>query len=265
MTVELDYAQATRRLYEARQELLRIRRERGRGSSQGLEAFQRLNALSHELGMPLNGLRRDSRNEHERFFARTLPGPDGHVYWTGGSRGFTTNDGRWKYPRRWWFELVSGRALDRYEEFTNICGDAACITPDHHTVAQRTRQMFTDQQIVGALQVEAMRIGRPPSLKMWAASRRKPSGAAIRLRFGSWELAMRAAGFTEYVSPRVWTADECLEALRFAHDQLGHWPSLSEYAALGPVLGSNGLPRSITTVKEYLGPWPEAIRKAMGA
>lgn len=177
-----------------RAELERVREVYGRGSSQGLAAFQRLNAASHEVGRPLDGLRRFSTDEVERFFAQTVLGPNEHVYWDGSRHGFERNDGRWRKPARWWWEHVHGPIGTTTLRLHPTCDDGACINVEHQVLEHFRTEQYSESQMLGALQVMAMRLGRTPSKALWLKHNGRPSPNIYVARFSSWSKALRAAG-----------------------------------------------------------------------
>lgn len=248
-------------LRDLRSELLHVRETHGRRSSQAQVAFERLNRAAHLAGAPLDGLRRHTANETERFFAFTIPGPDGHVYWDG-PKEFRRNDGGHGRPRRWWWAHVHG-PLDRSVDLIRTCQEENCINPEHH-VTGRARGVsisWTEQKIIGAIQVAAMRLGHTPALDEWDGLGLRPNRGTIQTRFGSWNRAMMAAGLTP--NPRkqlTWSRPQCLEAVRFVRDRLGHLPSDVEFLALGTELKDRGLPTAIHTIAKHCGSWVRAKR-----
>lgn len=134
-----------------RAELYRVREVYGRGSSQGAEAYNRLSAAAARQGKPLGALHVHCFDETERFFSRTIAGPDGHTYWNAGKE-FTRNDGAQRLPRRWWWEHVHGPLLQNARVLP-VCGDRNCITVDHCAVPDHSerRKLYSDEQMLGAL------------------------------------------------------------------------------------------------------------------
>lgn len=245
-----------------RAELQRVRDLYGRGSSQGLEAFQRLSVAAAKAGQPLSALRRHSRVESERFFALTIPGPDGHVYWDGKAT-FRRNDGVTRTPPRWWWEHVHGPIPSNLHRLTFTCGDKKCINVEHAVCDYFRPELYTDEQLLGALQVYAMQKGHPPTSKEWEREKRRPSSSTFSNRFGSWEAAMRAAGFPGYVSKvRSTNPETCVKAILFVRDRLGRWPNSQEFVAEAEALHAAGLPTSLATIRDHLGKWSVAVAKA---
>lgn len=245
-----------------RADLHRLRLERP-GSGVCADAYNRLSRECAVMGRPLGALRENSRDEAERFFARTVEGPDGHVYWTGGKDFRPNNRASRRVPVRWWLERV-GRKTDHYDVITAVCGDRACINPEHLEISRRSRQIYTEAQMLGALQVAAMRLGRPPSTSDWRRINGKPTDGSYVARFGSWENALHAAGFTGYRSTafRV-TREQAIAAIRYVRSLTGAWPSRDTYERHGDALQANGYPRSGTTVLSHFdGSWPKAVAAA---
>lgn len=152
-------------------------------------------AEAYAAGEPLDRLRIDSRNETERFFARTVPGPDGHVYWVGG-RDFTGNTSRTR-PRHWWWRQIHGpSSLARGDAVRPHCGDARCINPEHCNVQARRERCakFSDAQMLGFIQVAALRLGHRPTKVEFDSMKLGISTTAMFNRFGSWTETCRRAG-----------------------------------------------------------------------
>lgn len=244
-----------------REELHRVRSLFGRRSSQAKEAYDALNAASHLAGQPLDGLRRYSIVESERFFARTVPGPEGHVYWTGG-KSFGGNGGKSYVPRRWWWGHLHG-PLVSYNDVVPTCGDRACINPEHCATGRGlSRTRHSDSALIGKLQVTTMRLGHVPSQREWDSLGLEPSHSAIKLRFGNWGRFVSSAGL-EMVSQKTWTKADCIAAVQLAKKLLGHWPSgPAEYGLVAREITAAGLPANTHALWRHIGLWPEILRAA---
>jgi hypothetical protein len=268
-------------LHVLREELSLQRELHGPSSSQAQEAFENLFRTSCRLGRPLDGLRQFSPVESERFFAQIRRGTDGHVYWTGSSHGFALNEhgarGRRKYakPHRWWWMQVNGFVPPLHDIFP-ACGQRNCIAPDHQEHGRdERRRIHSHEQMCGAIQVVAMRIGRPPRAKEWASLGGKPSAKIYRRRFGSWLDALVAAGVIASAAELPYnplpdtsaTPEAAIASLREARRYLGHIPTERDYSRNPTVrnhLRGLRMISSQTTIKKYLGPWSEATGKAFG-
>lgn len=249
-----------------RKELAALREVHPPGSSVVVEAFERLVRAGDAVGQPLDGLRRHTSDEVERFFAQTIPGPDGHVYWDGPSSGFVRNDKKNRVPRRWWWAHKNGHELGQHQDLVPTCGERHCINPDHCEVGRGLRRLrFDSQAMLGKLQVVALRLGRAPTTKEWETLGITPSVSLFQQRFGSWPDAVRQAGFTPIHSSTEFAASTpsiCIAALRAVREAAGHWPTRKEFEHHRPLLKEKELPSSSSTIKKYLGPWTEALRKA---
>jgi hypothetical protein len=245
-----------------RQELRRVREEHVRRSSQAKEAYDALNAASHLNGSPLDGLRRHSRSESERFFARTVPGPDGHVFWEGG-KDFRRNDGKYRKPLRWWWVHIHGE-ISAYDDVVATCGQVNCINPEHAAKGRHlARIRFSDGQMISAGRAAAREHGELPSQKRWDRLMLKPSSSLMCLRFGSWQKFADACGLVYIQSPHALTPGDCIRALRAAKAILGHWPKDgAELLTISAELEARGLTRRPPTIVKHLGKWEEALRKA---
>lgn len=259
-------APKTTDLRELHAELRRVRLVHGRGSSQGLEAFQRLNAAAAKKGVRLDALRQYSENETERFFAHTIPGPDGHTYWDG-PHDFYRNDHKYRRPARWWWEHVHGTIASGTLRLTPTCGERGCITPDHQVLAHFAKERYSDQAMLGAIQVIAMRLGRTPMYEEFARMGGKPSGNVYAQRFGGFTRAVAAAGLPPAENRRGLpvSADDCVQSIRAARTELGHWPAYAEWRSveMRAHLKTLHLPTSHHTIYKNLGPtWADVLRKA---
>jgi len=238
----------------------------GRRSTPALQAFEALFRAAVKAGQPLDSLRKHAKDEDERFFAHTIPGPDGHVYWDG-AREFRRNDGKVRVPHRWWWAYKNGRELGTYEDLVPTCGETHCINPDHCEVGRglRRQRLYSDEKIIGALQVAALRRGAQPTQRAWIAERLAPDLRVIRLRFGSWANALRAAGF-EPPDAAIYThsygAADVVEAIRFCRKRLGRTPQQRDLTNLREELHTAGLPSSPTTIRKAFGSWDAALREA---
>lgn len=247
-----------------RAELHRVRDVYSRGSSQANEAFNALCVAAAAAGHPLSALRRHSRVESERFFARTIPGPDGHVYWDGG-KTFARNDGTVTVPRRWWWSHIHGRLDPLDGVVMPTCGDRACINPDHCAKESRgvNRRHHSDLALVGMVQVVAMRLGRVPTTREWDTLNLGVTYQAVSLRFGTWVTFLRSAGLTP--PPRIThvTLADCVATVRAARAILGRWPmSYADLHTVKPQLKAAGHVVRDQTLYKHLGHWPAAIHKA---
>lgn len=149
-------------------------------------------------GHPPDSLDRHIKDETQRFFSKTLQGSDGHVFWNGVAE-FERNDGTRTKPRRWWYFHHLNRASDRYLLLRSSCGESRCISPHHQNAISRKDaafQRYTDEQLLAIIQNVAMRLGHVPGAREYDAQKLGVSRATIAHRFGSWNAAIKAAGFT---------------------------------------------------------------------
>lgn len=166
---------------------------------------------------------------------------------------------------RWWWEHEHGVKLTAYDILEPTCGERGCLNPDHRQHVRRSRQIYTEAQMLGGLQVLAMRLGHPPTTYDWARSGRKPTTNVYQTRFGTWEKALAAAGFTAYHSiTRIVSRADCIRALQFVHRLTGKWPTREAFENHRDQLTAQGLPRSGTSITTHLGngSWPAAISQA---
>lgn len=213
-----------------------------------------------------------SPDEVERFWSRTVPGPDGHTYWTGG-KSFKRNDGRQRVPRRWVWEHTTGDKLAPTTDVFTSCGEQSCVTFAHLTVGRSTsRQWYRDETIIGRLQVFAMRLGRTPSRNEWRVERLLPTDTVVARRFGSWSRFVRAAGLPPYVSQQEHEAtyDDAtlVQGLRELAALLGHPPTSQDWQRHRDWAKSRGYPTDRKTIQRRIGnapgrgSWDRALKRA---
>ncbi|HTR33063.1 MAG TPA: hypothetical protein VMH47_04220 [Gaiellaceae bacterium] len=91
------------------------------------------------------------------------------------------------------------------------------------------RRRYTDEQILEALRASAVRLGRSPTMKEFAAD---PEAAmhpqTVIEHFGTWNAAKRAAGL---LPRRFATREELVEALRRLGAELGRTPTAQDIRA----------------------------------
>lgn len=168
-----------------RTELHRVREVYGRGSSQGLEAFNRLMRAESKTG--------PEERELQRFLSRTIPAPNGHVHWQG-ALAFHTVDKRHRHPARWWWEYVNGPIPNPTLRVYRTCTDKKCITPEHAILEGFQRSRFTEDEILDFIRIAASTVGRPPTTRDFNSMAFGVKAGAIGLRFGSWPNALERAG-----------------------------------------------------------------------
>lgn len=256
-------------LRSLRERLYAARAEHGRGSSEAAALYHELTVTAFRAGTPLDGLRRYAESESERFFARTIQGPDGHVYWDGFAL-FTMNDSRRTHPRRWWWRHAKG-PLDQYTTIVASCGEKNCINPEHQEREDRgeRRRLMSDREMLGALQVVALRLGHAPSTDEWRAMKVRPSTKIYIKRFGSWPQSLTAAGLASPArSGRTTSAEGVLKAIAVARRHLGHWPNEPEFTErvdIRELLHAAGLPSSRSGFRRHFGRWGPALAAAKKA
>lgn len=237
-----------------------------------LDAYNRMNAEAHRLGRDLTALNPYLEDEAERFFSRIIRGADGHAYWhLGVGRGrtgpsFELNDGRGQAPGRWWWEHETGATLTINDVIRPTCGALNCINPTHAQCSPRSSRRFSDQHMLGKLQVVALRLGHAPSTVEWRRGGHEPTDSVYYLRFGSWTAALQAAGLTprpHQATPNAVTAADCLKSIRRARHILNRWPTTLDFERLSPQLRAVGLPGNPKTIKKYCGgTWDAALKLA---
>lgn len=243
---------------------------RAEHAATGLKRGQTLTAYNrwfHQAcleGRPPDALRPDVGDDSERFFARTIPGPDGHTYWFSSYMRFPLNAGGERHARWWWYEHVNGP--QGRGRLGSVCGEINCITPEHQQYIpwSEVKRRYTDEQMIGSIQIVASTLGRAPFEREYRAIRRRPGSHIICVRFGSWGKALKAAGLeADPHSLRVpATVDQCIAALRFAAELVGHSPTEDEFRAHNLELRAAGLHSSPSTIYRRIGSWPKALKLA---
>src|SRR6266536_1357098 len=161
-------------LTELRDDFQAVREARREGRAINVQqrvAFERYFRAAAAADQPLDALSRRSANEVERFWAQTIPGVDGHIYWDG-PQSFRRNDGKCRRPQRWVWEQHYRRPLSRYIDVWTTCGEKNCIAALHLAAGRNdARRRYTDEQLLGYLQVAAMRLGHTPRAQWWEKQR----------------------------------------------------------------------------------------------
>jgi hypothetical protein len=245
--------------------LVEVRARIPRNLFECAEAYNRLAKAVSQAGTPLGGLRRYSKNEVERFFARTINGPDGHVYWNWGRDVFARNDEKVRPPSRWWWEHVHGPISSSTLRVRPTCGDAKCINVAHQECTQFQGRRHTDEQLLGYLQVACSRKGRAVSAREFDREGFAVTSSALKFRFGSWDAARKQAGIQGGATQAPVTPDSGIASILEAKNYLGRWPTTTDYkkdAALRRHLRTRGFPTTRNSISRELGSWPEALRKA---
>jgi len=118
---------------------------------------------------------------------------------------------------------------------------------------------WTDERILDALRASVQAYGRPPRAGEWRQgdpTGDRPSSQVVLRRFGSWTIALHAAGLSS--QPRPWTPKLIIEALREWTGVHGHPPTVGEW---------NTAPSGDThppgrTVVNCFGSWRQALHEA---
>lgn len=111
--------------------------------------------------------------------------------------------------------------------------------------------------ILKALQADAKRRGRPPSVVDWAKGRKShPSATTVAARFGGWRPALVEAGLTPRGRMAPWSEREVVEALQAWHDAHGRWPIKADWKC-----GAPDRPTAATAAR-VCGGWDAAVWKA---
>lgn len=243
----------------------RYQRLRGSGAS----VFARREAYNDWFkarcaeGRPPDELQRYSADEAERFWARTVPGPDGHIYWTGGKE-FRRNGGTTRKPQRWAW-VAAKRELDAFTEIENTCGSANCVNVNHMEVRPRAtrRVRFPDDRAFNAAKVLALQLGHSPSYRDWDRAKPGISAEALTRRFGNWGTFVRRAGLVPQSVQKTMSRETCEQAILAMLERYGRPPSRREWNADTEWLKANGYPTSTNTIRKRMGGSYGAAVRAM--
>jgi hypothetical protein len=118
---------------------------------------------------------------------------------------------------------------------------------------------WSRERILDALRAWAQAHGRPPRPSEWRQgdpNGERPSAQVVVRRFGSWALALDAAGLDS--QPRVWTRELIIEALREWTRARGHAATISEWSATPP---GDAHPNRRIVVNRF-GSWKNALHDA---
>jgi hypothetical protein len=143
-----------------------------------------------------------------------------------------------------------------------VSGGELCL---RCALERRRERAWTQTEIVEALRAWTAEIGVPPTTSEWESGERAslkwkaerdrwPSAQLVRSRFGSWDTALRAAGYR--ARWRGHTPDELIAALSREADRLGRPPTQHEWAT-----GSPHRPNA-TSVARAFGSWAAGLRAA---
>lgn len=234
----------------------------GRGSMRTTTAFEQLARAAALNGTPLDALRHYVEDEVERFFSYTLQGADGHIFWDGAST-FRRNDGKERKPLRWWWARRYG-ALQNSDDLVIKCGQPHCVNPEH-AAKERTRGAqlrWTEQRIIGALQVTAGRLGHSPTPTEWQELKLSPDHSVVCRRFGSWTRALEAANLPP-CKQVAHDKNAVLRGIQLVRRLIGRWPSEHEYLRHSKELLAADLPAATSAATRHYGSFVKA-RKAAG-
>ncbi len=239
-------------------------RDAGTGKARLANAYQRYFRQAVAEGNPPDSLQRLTGTEPERFFPLLIAGLDGHNYWDGPTT-FRLDAGGVRNPRWWWYEHLHGKQPKG--ALNPVCGQRHCITPNHQQFVDWSalRRRYSDEQLLGSVQVVAMRLGYTPTRIEYDAMRgRGPTSAIVSQRFGSWATALRAAGCRPRVTQQHrWSVDQCIEGVHLVTKLHGQPPRNNDYRAYAAQLRDHHLPSATATILLYLGPtWNDVLKKA---
>lgn len=113
---------------------------------------------------------------------------------------------------------------------------------------------YTDEQLISYLQIAKIRLGRVPTLTDVNDFDEFPTSGTFARRFGSWNNALKQAGFIPNVKQN-YTKSELIELLKEKAKELGRTPKEREMKS------KPGYPTSYTYSKHF-GSWNNALKIA---
>jgi hypothetical protein len=116
-------------------------------------------------------------------------------------------------------------------------------------------EKVSNEEILSAIRAAAID-GEPPTSDAWRNDGRLPSWSTIYHRFGSWNKAIEAAGFTprkQHEWQEKITEDEAISSLRDYYSRTGNVPSVTDWAGMSP---------SETVMSGLFGSWTGALAAA---
>jgi len=123
----------------------------------------------------------------------------------------------------------------------------------------RGRHRLSDAVLVEAVRrADALGLRTAPSYASNSAKYGLPSSRTLILRFGSWNAARQAAGFSiakRRTYRKRWSRDSCLAAVRELALAMGRPPTYREYETYAAETGAP----SASTVRGFFGTWMAAI------
>ncbi len=130
-----------------------------------------------------------------------------------------------------------------------------------------TGRRYSDEEVAKSLHIVAEKLGHTPSLKEYVRYHEPdmPNDKTLRIRYGSWPLALKVAGFEDYdakskdhrvVFEEKYSDEEIRKALVVVADKVGHAPSRNEYRRL-----RSGDSPSPSTVLYRYKTWMEALKQ----
>ena len=130
-----------------------------------------------------------------------------------------------------------------------------------------TGRRYSDEEVAKCLHIMAEKLGHTPSLKEYVKYHEPdmPNDKTLRIRYGSWPLVLKVAGFEDYdakskdhrvVLEEKYSDEEIREALVAVADKVKHAPSRNEYKRFRPV----DSPSPSTVLYRYKT-WMEALKQ----
>lgn len=169
-------------------------------------------------------------------------------------------------------EYKANRAKDMPSEKTisrnfNSWADALKAAGLNSCKRSHTERKYSDEEAAKCLHIMAEKLGHTPSLKEYVKYHEPdmPNDKTLRIRYGSWPLVLKAAGFEDYdakskghrvVFEEKYSDEETRKALVTVANIVGHAPSRNEYRRFRP----DGSPSLSTVVCRYKT-WMEALKQ----
>lgn len=120
-----------------------------------------------------------------------------------------------------------------------------------------TQKAWTKEEIIQAVKNFYSQEGRLPRNRDFIASNGKyPSPPKVVREFGSWNQAIKEAGFIPTQIHKIWTKEEIIKVIQDFYKENNTIPQMRDF------IDSNGKYPGKTTVQKYFGSWNRAIEEA---
>ncbi|MBD3204547.1 hypothetical protein GF327_09730 [Candidatus Woesearchaeota archaeon] len=113
---------------------------------------------------------------------------------------------------------------------------------------------YTKEQLIHYLNTLSKKIRKTPTTKQMDKHKKYPCSSTYRKRFGSWNSALKKAGFKPNKIKR-YSKKELIDSLKQLHKDLGKIPKTTD-------LKNRKWIASYSTYRKYFRTWKNALKKA---